>query len=85
MSQKFKPLRDRIVVRREEESKKKGHTTPLAVKEGDRVLFGKYAGSEIKIDGEELLILKEEEIFGILSGSTSKGVEKHEKVGAGRR
>jgi chaperonin GroES len=62
----------------------KGHTVPLAVKEGDRVLFGKYAGSEIKIDGEELLILKEDEIFGILSGS-AKGAEKHEKVGAGRR
>jgi chaperonin GroES len=62
----------------------KGHTIPLAVKEGDRVLFGKYAGSEIKIDGEELLILKEEEIFGILSGS-GKGAEKHEKVGAARR
>ena len=62
----------------------KGQTIPLAVKEGDRVLFGKYAGSEIKIDGEELLILKEEEIFGILSGS-SKGAEKHEKVGAARR
>ncbi len=62
----------------------KGHTVPLAVKEGDRVLFGKYAGSEIKIDGEELLILKEEEIFGILSGS-GKGAERHEKVGAGRR
>jgi chaperonin GroES len=62
----------------------KGQTIPLAVKEGDRVLFGKYAGSEIKIDGEELLILKEDEIFGILGGST-KGAEKHEKVGAARR
>jgi chaperonin GroES len=62
----------------------KGQTIPLAVKEGDRVLFGKYAGSEIKIDSEELLILKEDEIFGILSGS-SKGAEKPEKVGAARR
>lgn len=62
----------------------KGQTIPLAVKEGDRVLFGKYAGSEIKIDSEELLILKEDEIFGILSGS-SKGAEKPEKVGAVRR
>ena len=62
----------------------KGQTVPLAVKKGDRVLFGKYAGSEIKIDGEELLILKEDEIFGILSGS-SKAAERHEKVGAARR
>jgi chaperonin GroES len=62
----------------------KGQTIPLAVKDGDHVLFGKYAGSEIKIDGEELLILKEDEVFGILTGS-SKGAEKPEKVGAGRR
>lgn len=62
----------------------KGQTIPLAVKEGDRVLFGKYAGTEIKIDGEELLILREEEILGILSGA-SKSAEKHEKVGAGKR
>lgn len=62
----------------------KGQTIPLAVKEGDRVLFGKYAGTEIKIEGEELLIVKEEEILGILSGS-AKSAEKGEKVGAGRR
>ncbi|SRR5579864_5980329 len=62
----------------------KGQTIPLAVKDGDRVLFGKYAGTEIKIEGEELLILREEEILGILSGA-SKSAEKHEKVGAGKR
>lgn len=62
----------------------KGQTVPLAVKEGDRVLFGKYSGSEIKIDGEELLIMKEDEILGILSGS-SKSAEKPEKAGAARR
>jgi chaperonin GroES len=62
----------------------KGQTIPLAVHEGDRVLFGKYAGTEIKIDGEELLILREEEILGILSGA-GKSAEKHEKVGAGKR
>ncbi|HYL92375.1 MAG TPA: co-chaperone GroES [Alphaproteobacteria bacterium] len=61
----------------------KGQTIPLAVKEGDRVLFGKYAGSEIKIDGEELLILREEEILGILSGSGKES--KRELAGAGRR
>ncbi|HEY6349570.1 MAG TPA: co-chaperone GroES [Candidatus Angelobacter sp.] len=62
----------------------KGQTIPLAVKDGDRVLFGKYAGTEIKIDGEELLILREEEILGILSGA-GKPAEKHEKVSAGKR
>src|ERR1700724_4308207 len=50
----------------------KGHTVPLAVKEGDRVLFGKYSGSEIKIDGEELLIMKEDEILGIITGGATK-------------
>jgi chaperonin GroES len=62
----------------------KGQTVPLAVKEGDRVLFGKYAGTEIKIEGEELLILREEEILGILTGS-SKSAEKPEKATAGRK
>ena len=62
----------------------KGQTIPLAVKEGDRVLFGKYSGSEIKIDGEDFLIMKEDEILGILSGA-AKSVEKPEKAGAARR
>jgi chaperonin GroES len=62
----------------------KGQTIPLAVKEGDRVLFGKYSGSEIKIDGEDFLIMKEDEILGILSGS-AKSAEKPEKAGAARR
>ena len=43
-----------------------GQLIPLAVKAGDTVLFGKYAGSEIKIDGEELLIIREEDILGVL-------------------
>ena len=43
-----------------------GKVAPMDVKKGDRVLFGKYSGSEIKIDGEEHLILREEEILGIL-------------------
>jgi chaperonin GroES len=43
-----------------------GKKIPLDVKAGDRVLFGKYSGSEVKIDGEELLILREEDVLGIL-------------------
>ena len=43
-----------------------GKTTPLDVKAGDRILFGKYSGSEVKIDGEEYLILREEDVLGIL-------------------
>lgn len=46
-----------------------GKVTPLAVKAGDRILFGKYSGSEIKIDGEEFLIMREEEVLGILEGA----------------
>jgi chaperonin GroES len=49
------------------------------VKEGDHILFGKYAGTEIKIDGEDFLIMKEEEVLGVLSG-----VAKKETVGARR-
>ncbi len=59
----------------------KGQTIPLAVKDNDRILFGKYAGAEIKIDGEEFLILREEEILGTLSGS-SKVPAKPETVAA---
>lgn len=46
----------------------KGHRVPLDVKAGDRILFGKYSGNEITMDGEEYLILREEDILGILSG-----------------
>ena len=44
----------------------KGEMNPLTVKVGDRVLFGKYAGTEVKIDGEERLILREDDILGII-------------------
>ena len=43
-----------------------GRKLPLAVKEGDRILFGKYSGSEVKLDGQEYLIMKEEDVLGIL-------------------
>jgi chaperonin GroES len=42
--------------------------TPLSVKEGDTVIFGKYAGTEVKIDGEDRLILREDDILGIVEG-----------------
>lgn len=93
---KFKPLHDRVLVKRiEQEEKTKGgiiipdtakekpqegeiiavgpgsrdddgKAIPLDVKAGDRVLFGKWSGSEVKIDGEELLIMKESDLLGIL-------------------
>jgi chaperonin GroES len=45
-----------------------GKVTPMDVKVGDKILFGKYAGSEIKLDGEEHLIMREEDILGVLEG-----------------
>ena len=56
-----------------------GKLFPLAVREGDRILFGKYSGTEIKIDGEDFLIMKEEEVLGVISGAAKK-----ETVGAKR-
>ncbi|HEY4923223.1 MAG TPA: co-chaperone GroES [Roseiarcus sp.] len=45
-----------------------GKLTPMDVKKGDKVLFGKWSGTEIKIDGQELLIMKESDIMGVLAG-----------------
>ena len=96
MATKIKPLHDRVIIKRIEETenmrgglyipdtakekpqegeviavgagkyKEDGTRQTLDVKEGDRILFGKYSGSEIKIDGEELLIMRENEILGII-------------------
>ncbi len=49
-----------------------GNLVPLDVKVGDRILFGKYSGSEIKIDGEEFVIMREDEVLGILEGASKK-------------
>ncbi len=98
---KFRPLHDRVVVRRvEEEQKSKGgiiipdtaqekpmqgeviavgpggrdetgKLTPLDVKTGDIVLFGKWSGTEVKIDGTEYLIMKESDIMGVLEGKAA--------------
>ena len=96
---KFRPLHDRVLVRRIEGVEKtaggiiipdtakekpqegevisagsgakseEGKVTPLDVKAGDRILFGKWSGTEVKIDGEDLLIMKESDILGIIEGS----------------
>jgi chaperonin GroES len=97
----FRPLHDRVVVRRIEEDERtpggiiipdtakekpqqgeviavgpgardeKGQVQPLDVKAGDRVLFGKWSGTEVKIDGEELLIMKESDLLGVLEGTAA--------------
>ena len=98
----FRPLHDRVVVRRIEEDERtpggiiipdtakekpqqgevisvgpgardeKGVVQSLDVKAGDRVLFGKWSGTEVKIDGQEVLIMKESDIMGVLEDSAAK-------------
>jgi chaperonin GroES len=98
---KFRPLHDRVVVRRVEQESKSaggiiipdtakekpmegevvavgdgartedGKIQPMAVKAGDRILFGKWSGTEVKIDGEELLIMKESDVMGVIEGGAS--------------
>ncbi len=67
---KIRPLGDRILVKRikEEEKTKGGIIIPDNVRAGDRILFGKYSGSEVKLEGEEHLILREDDILGVLEG-----------------
>ena len=97
---KFRPLHDRVVIRRVEPEGKttggifipdtvqekpmegeivavgpgardeKGTLVPLDVKRGDRILFGKWSGSEVKLDGEDLLIMSESDIMGVIDSST---------------
>ena len=99
---KFRPLHDRVVVKRVEEDQKTkggiiipdtaqekpmqgeviavgpggrdetGKLIPIDVKPGDVVLFGKWSGTEVKIDGVEYLIMKESDIMGVLEGRTAK-------------
>ncbi len=54
----------------------KGTLVPLEVKKGDRILFGKWSGSEIKLDGEDLLIMKESDVMGILEGANVASLKK---------
>ena len=100
---KFRPLGDRVVVRRVQEDQKtpggiiipdtaqekpqegeiiavgpgardeSGKVVALDVKVGDRILFGKWSGTEVKIDGEELLIMKESDIMGVVEGRAKSG------------
>ena len=64
---KEKPQEGEVVAAGQGKYKEDGTRQALDVKAGDRVLFGKYSGSEIKIDGEELLIMREDEILGIIA------------------
>jgi chaperonin GroES len=63
---KEKPIEGKVVAAGPGKMSDSGNRMTLAVKEGDRVLFGKYAGSEIKIEGEEYLMMREEDILAII-------------------
>jgi chaperonin GroES len=78
-SAKDKPQEGAVISVGKGKTNDEGRSFPLAVKQGDRILFGKYSGTEIKIDGEALLIMKEEEVLGVVTGAV-----KREAVG-GRR
>ncbi|MEE8532083.1 MAG: co-chaperone GroES [Alphaproteobacteria bacterium] len=63
---KEKPMQGKVVAVGPGERGEDGTLAPLDVKKGDRILFGKWSGTEVKIDGDELLIMKESDIMGIL-------------------
>ena len=63
---KEKPQQGKVIAVGKGKKNEDGTVVPLDVKVGDRILFGKYAGSEIKVDGEEHLIMREEDILGVL-------------------
>jgi len=71
-SAKDKPQEGEVVSVGKGKINEEGKIRPLDVKEGDRILFGKYSGTEIKIDGEDFIIMREEEVLGVLSGAEKK-------------
>jgi chaperonin GroES len=82
-SAKDKPQEGTVISVGQGKTNEEGKLFPLAVKEGDTILFGKYSGTEIKLDGEDFLIMKEEEVLGVVTGTAKKeGVSPRETVGA---
>jgi chaperonin GroES len=67
-SAKEKPQEGKVIAVGKGKVTEEGKVIPLDVKVGDRILFGKYSGSEVKIEGEEHLIMREEDILGIIEG-----------------
>lgn len=70
---KEKPMEGEVVAVGPGARNEKGEIVALDVKAGDRVLFGKWSGTEVKIDGEELLIVKESDIMGVIEGAAKSG------------
>ncbi|HWZ81928.1 MAG TPA: co-chaperone GroES [Terriglobales bacterium] len=71
-SAKDKPQEGEVVSAGKGKISEEGKVRPLDVKEGDRILFGKYSGTEIKLDGEDFIIMREEEVLGVITGATKK-------------
>ena len=65
-SAKEKPQQGKVIAVGKGKAKDDGSVIPLEVKEGDTILFGKYSGQEIKLDGDEFLIMREDEVLGVL-------------------
>jgi len=65
---KEKPIQGKVVEVGEGRRNDDGELVPMQVKKGDRILFGKYAGTEVKLDGDEYLIMKEDDVLAILKG-----------------
>src|ERR671934_2059350 len=65
---KEKPQEGEVIAVGKGKINEEGKVRPLDVKEGDRILFGKYSGTEIKLDGEDFIIMREEEVLGIVTG-----------------
>ena len=63
---KEKPMQGKVIAVGKGAKDKDGKLIPLDVKVGDKVLFGKYSGNEVKVDGEDLIVMREEDILGIL-------------------
>jgi chaperonin GroES len=72
---KDKPQEGEVIAVGKGKINEEGKVRPLDLKEGDRILFGKYAGTEIKLEGEEFLIMREDEVLGVLSGSKKQKLE----------
>ena len=71
-SAKEKPQEGEVVAVGKGKRLEDGKVVPLDVQKGDRILFGKYSGSEISMDGEEYLIMREDEVLGVLEGAPKK-------------
>ena len=70
---KDKPQEGEVISVGKGKINEEGKVRPLDVKPGDRILFGKYAGTEVKMDGEEFLIMREEEVLGIIEQAKKAG------------